>query len=65
MSGQERGNAFLLCLLDLGMEIWVGIGASSGYRSKSESRGICSVRPKVFMPRAMAVWIISSRLSTA
>ena len=38
---------------------------SSGYRSASELRGMCSVRANVFIPRAIAVWIISSRESFA
>jgi hypothetical protein len=38
---------------------------SSGYKSLSEFRGMCSVRPKVENPLAMAVWITSSRVSTA
>jgi hypothetical protein len=38
---------------------------SSGYKSSSESRGICSVKAKVFIPREIAVAIISSRASCA
>ncbi len=38
---------------------------SSGYKSLSESRGMCSVKAKVFIPREMAVSIISSSLFCA
>jgi hypothetical protein len=39
--------------------------SSPGYKSLSESRGMCSVKAKVFIPREMAVLIISSRLFCA
>lgn len=38
---------------------------SSGYRSSSELRGMCSVSAKVCIPFAMAVRTISSRESLA
>lgn len=47
------------------MEIVWFASISSGYKSASSIRGMCSVRAKVFIPRAIAVCITSSRLSFA
>lgn len=40
-------------------------GTSSGYKSSSVSRGMCSVTAKVCIPHETAVWIMSSRASFA
>lgn len=46
-------------------EGWKEWLTSSGYRSSSDVRGMCSVRAKVCMPLEIAVWITSSKVSFA
>ena len=66
MPGAEGREGFLAIRVSkLGGEREERRCTSSGYRSESEFRGMCSVKAKVSIPFAMAVRMTSSRESAA
>ena len=63
--GRRGASDFYEIRLVLFLSKRMGENTSSGYLSSSESRGMCSVNAKVCIPRAIAVSMISSKLSFA